>query len=428
MTKLIDPLAFERCSCIVSLYDPLPGVGTAKPVACHHRPMNETADVIVVGAGVQGASLAFHLAQRGARVLVLERASVASGATGRSSGFVRMHYDLESDARLAWASFPYFRAWAEMVGEGDCGFVRTGFLQLVPAGLAAALQANVAMHQRIGIETRVVGLAEVADLVPGVVTDDLTVGAYEPGSGYADPSGTAAGLLAAARGLGATVVQHCRVDTVLVEGEAVVGVDTERGRFSAPVVVDAAGAWAAELARTVGVEVPVQAWRHETAYFGLPDGRGPDFPIVIDEMNQVYFRPEGHDLMLVGLEGGNEVGGSPDRPLEAIRTQTIDEMVARVCARVPWMADGTLRTSHGGQDGITPDQRGILGQAGPDGFILMCGFSGTGFKTAPAVGRCLAELILDGRATTVDISAYSLERFAAGRPLVGEHPYGALWR
>jgi sarcosine oxidase subunit beta len=390
--------------------------------------MSETADVIVVGAGVQGASLAFHLAQRGARVLVLERGSVAAGATGRSSGFVRMHYDLESESRLAWASFPYFRAWADMVGEGDCGFVRTGFLDLVPAELAGALQANVAMHQRIGIETRVVGPADVAHLVPGVVTDDLTVGAYEPESGYADPSGTAAGFLAAARGHGATVVQRCRVGSVLVEGEAVVGVDTERGRFAAPVVVDAAGAWAAELARTAGVEVPVQAWRHETAYFGLPDGRGPDFPIVIDEMNQVYFRPEGREMMLVGLEAGNEVGGSPDRPLETLRPGSVEEMVSRVCARVPWMADGTLRTGHGGQDGITPDQRAILGRAGPDGFILACGFSGTGFKTAPAVGRCLAELILDGRATTVDLAGYTLDRFAAGRPLVGDHPYGVLWR
>src|SRR5659263_370788 len=118
--------------------------------------MIETADVIVVGAGVQGASLAFHLARRGARVLVLERETVAAGATGRSSGFVRMHYDLESDARLAWASFPYFRAWQDMVGAGDCGFVRTGFIQLMPETLAAHLRANVEMQQGIGITTRVV--------------------------------------------------------------------------------------------------------------------------------------------------------------------------------------------------------------------------------------------------------------------------------
>lgn len=390
--------------------------------------MIETADVIVVGAGVQGASLAFHLARRGARVLVLERETIAAGATGRSSGFVRMHYDLESESRLAWASFPYFQAWSELVGDGDCGFVRTGFLQLVPESLADHLRANVEMQQGLGIETRVVGPAEVASLVPGALTDDITVAAYEAASGYADPSGTAAGFLAAARRSTARVIQGCRVESVLVEGETVVGVETDRGRFASPVVVDVAGAWAADLALTVGVDIPVEAWRHPTAYFGLPDGRGPDFPIVIDEINQMYFRPEGSEMMLVGLEGGNELGGSPDRPLEGLRPAALEEMVSRVCTRVPWMTNGTLRTAHGGQDGITPDQHAILGQAGPDGFYLACGFSGTGFKTAPAVGACLAELILDGRATTVDIAAYSLDRFAAGQLLVGEHPYGKLWR
>ena len=390
--------------------------------------MIERADVIVVGAGVQGASLAFHLAQRGARVLVLERDTVASGATGRSSGFVRMHYDLESESRLAWASFPYFREWADRVGAGDCGFVPTGFVHVVPAQLADALRANVEMQQRIGIDSRVVSPAEIERLVPGALTEDIAVGAYEAASGYADPAGTAAGFHAAAGRLGARFIRDCRVEWVLVEGGIVVGVATSRGRFAAPAVVDVAGAWAAELAGTVGVDLPVQAWRHATAYFGLPAGREPDFPIVIDELNQVYFRPEGREMMLVGLEIGNEVGGSPDRPLASLRPADLEQMVARVCARVPWMANGTLRTAHGGQDGITPDQRAILGRAGPDGFFVACGFSGTGFKTAPAIGACLAELILDGRATTVDIEGYSLDRFAAGRPLVGEHPYGYLWR
>jgi sarcosine oxidase subunit beta len=390
--------------------------------------MRETADVIVVGAGVQGASLAFHLARRGARVIVLERGSVGGAATGRSSGFVRMHYDLESESRLAWASLPYFTHWADLVGVGDPGFIRTGFLQLVAQDLAANLRANVAMQQAIGIPTSVVGGAEATALVPGAVMDDVAAAAYEPESGYADPSGTAAGFIAAARAIGARLVHGCRATAVSVAGEAVIGVETDQGRFSAPVVVDAAGAWAAELAATIGLEVPVQAWRHDTAYFGLPEGHRPDFPIVIDDINQSYFRPEGREMMLVGLESGNVLGGAPDRPIEPMRPSIVEEMIARVCARLPWMAGGTLRTSHGGQDGITPDQRPILGGAGPDGFYLACGFSGTGFKTAPAVGACLAELILDGRASTVDISGYDLGRFGEGRLLVGEHPYGHLWR
>ncbi len=389
--------------------------------------MDETADVVVIGAGVQGASLAFHLARRGARVTVVERSAVAAGATGRSSGFVRMHYDLEAESRLAWASLPYFREWAERVGDGSCDFVRTGFVQLVPPEMADRLRANVAMHRRIGIETSVVGPDDVARLIPDVVTDDIVAAAYEPQSGYADPTATASGFLAAARRRGARYLAGTRA-RVVVEGDRVAGADTDRGRIAAPVVVDAAGAWAAEVAATVGVEVPVESWRHDTAFFGLPAGRDHRFPIVIDQATEVYFRPEGRDLMLVGLEAGNVVGGSPDRPQEPLSPQNLDAMVDGVCARLPWMAAGTLRTAHGGQDGITPDQHAILGPAGPEGFYLDCGHSGTGFKTAPAVGLALTELILDGAATTVDISPFSLDRFAEGRPLTSDHPYGPLWR
>jgi sarcosine oxidase, subunit beta len=390
--------------------------------------MVTTADVIVVGAGVQGASLAFHLARQGARVLILERESIAAGATGRSSGFVRMHYDLESDARLAAASFPYFREWAERVGSGDCGFVRTGFVQLVPSEQEDVLRANVDMLQGLGIDTCVVARDELERIVPGIAAPRVGGAAYEPQSGYADPAGTAAGFIGAAREHGARFIQGCRVDAVTVDGERVSGVETDRGAFVAPVVVDVAGAWAPRLAETVGVKVPVVPWRHDTAFFGLPSSVPGAFPIVIDNENEVYFRPEGRDLMLVGLEIGNDVGGSPDRDLAPIATDTVALMAARVCARVPWMIGGTYRTAHGGQDGITPDQRPIIGPAGPDGFFLACGFSGTGFKTAPAVGAALAELILNGVATTADISAYGLDRFEQGRSLVGEHPYGALWR
>jgi glycine/D-amino acid oxidase-like deaminating enzyme len=291
------------------------------------------------------------------------------------------------------------------------------------------VRANVALLQGIGIDTRVAEPDEIARLIPGAVVDGIAAAAWEPRSGYADPSGTAAGLLEAARRLGARYIAGCRVAAVVVEGDRVTGVETDRGRFDGPVVVDVAGAWAPALAATVGVEVPVQTWRHDTAFFGLPEGRTNDLPILIDEPNGVYFRPEGRELLLVGLEAANEVGGSPDRPHRTIPPEILEEMIERLCRRVPWMRDGTFRIAHGGQDGITPlDQRPILGRAGPDGFILACGFSGTGFKTAPAIGQCLAELILDGAATTVDISGYAFDRFATGRALRGPHPYGDLWR
>src|SRR4051794_7089183 len=308
-----------------------------------------TADVVVVGAGVQGSSIAFHLAKRGAGVVIIERGSVAAGATGRSSGFVRMHYDYDGDARLAWLSFPYFLDWANVVGAGDCSFVRTGFVQVVPAALDDALRANVEMLRRIGVDTRLVDAAEFGRLVPDSVTDDITVAAYEPQSGYADPSGTAAGFVAAARRNGAQLIQHCRVERLQLEGDRIAGVATDRGTFAAPVVVNAAGAWAGTLAASVGLTVPIEPWRHDTAYFGLPEGRSADFPIVLDNANQVYFRPEGREMMLVGLETNSQLGGSPDRPEGAVPPSEIDTMATRVLTRVPWMTAGTFRTAHGGQ-------------------------------------------------------------------------------
>ena len=390
--------------------------------------MTRTAEVIVVGAGIQGASLAFHLAGRGVDVLVLEKESEGLGSTARSSGFVRTHYDLPSEAALAWASVPYFEAWAEMVGAGDPSFVNSGFIQLVPAEVGAALRANVAMLQGIGVETEVIGPDEVASLVPGIVTDDIEVAAYEPRSGYADPIGAKRGLADAARARGARFERGRTVSAVSIDGDRVSGVETDRGHFAAPIVVNAAGPWAARLAASAGLDVPLKVWRHDTFYFDLPTGAAQRFPIVLDHAKQVYFRPAGGERVLVGLETANDMGGSPDRPFREIGEHDAAEARERVSARAPWMAAGTLHSAHGGQDGMTPDQRAIIDRVGPDGHYLLCGFSGSGFKTAPAIGLGMAELILDGVATSVDISPYTLGRFDRGELLIGVHPYPALWQ
>jgi sarcosine oxidase subunit beta len=261
--------------------------------------------------------------------------------------------------------------------------------------------------------------------------DDIGAGAWEPLSGHADPTGTAAGFLDAARRAGAASASGVAVTSVLVDGDRVTGVQTSAGTLASPVVVDAAGAWAAELARTAGVDLPVEAWRHDTAYLGLPVNHPTAIPIVLDHARSLYFRPEGRELLLVGLEDGNELGGSPDRPIEGYDEGLLATLVDRIVARVPWMDGGDFRSANKGQDGMTPDQRPILGPAGaagPEGLVLACGFSGTGFKTAPAIGESLAEWILDGEPRTVDLRPFALERFAAGRLITGEHPYRSLWR
>ena len=386
----------------------------------------DTFDAIIVGGGIAGVSTAFHLSRRGCCTAVLERTFVAAGATGRSSGLVRMHYDLEAESRLAWASFDYFRHWRERVG-GACGFTRTGFLQIVAPAYNAQLRANVAMHQAIGIPCQVVTADEVKRLAPDFFTDDFELAAYEPESGYADPGGTAAALLAAARERGAHLIQDCRVNAIKTSGGRVTGVETSRGDFAAPVVLNAAGAWAAEIGRLAGVELPIDTWRHEVAFIRRPP-KIQSHPTVIDDSLAIYFRPETGDLTLVALEDGNQFGESPDGDPSRVTPGFVERAVERLCRRIPGMDAGSLKTAYTGYDGITPDQRPIMGQAGPEGYYVACGFSGTGFKLGPAVGACMAELILDGRATTVDISPFALRRFEAGQLLMGQHAYPTLWR
>src|ERR1700690_602245 len=205
--------------------------------------MTNTADIIIIGAGVHGASLAFHLAQRGVTVTVLEKKFVAAGATGRSSGLVRMHYDVGQDTELAWHSFQYFRNWKEMVG-GDCGFTRTGFIQLVVPADTETLKANVAAHQAIGVPVMLIKEDDVKRLAPSFNVDDIELAAYEPESGYAMPSDTANALINAAREKGARLVQDCMVTGIITKSGEVMGVGTTQGEFNAPVVVNAAGAWA----------------------------------------------------------------------------------------------------------------------------------------------------------------------------------------
>jgi len=389
--------------------------------------MPETFDVIIIGGGIHGASLAYQISLRGIKNVVLEKNFLASGATGKSSGLVRMHYDSRLESQLAWESFQYFRNWHDMVG-GDCGFTRTGFLELVGRDYEKQLLANVNMHQEIGIPSFIVHADDVKRLAPSFYTEDLGLSAYEPESGYADPSAAASSLMDAARQKGTTFMPDTQVLGIQVSANRVAGVQTDHGPISGSVVVNAAGAWAAKVADMVGLSIPVDTWRHDTMYIRRPPEIGPSHPSVIDFIKSMYFRPETGSLTLVGLEDGNPIGANPDNdPLHA-RPGFVEEASDRICERIPVMEQGSLHSASAGFDGITPDQAPILDQTGPDGFYLDCGFSGTGFKIAPAVGICMAELILDGRSSKVDISPFCLKRFDEGKFFKGENAYENIWR
>jgi sarcosine oxidase subunit beta len=390
--------------------------------------MTQTFDILIIGAGVHGTSLAFHLSKRGVKVAVLEKNFLAAGATGRSSGLVRMHYDLEQEAALAWESFQWFRDWKERVGDNPaCGFTRTGFLQIAKREHVEALKANTQMLQRVGIPALLVTAEDVKRLAPQFVTDDFDFAAYEPESGYADPVSTATSLMNAAKAQGAVFVQDCQVISIKISGGKVTGLLTTRGEFSAPTIVNAAGAWAKRVCQMAGLDLPLGTWSHDVMFVVRPPEVHLPHPTVIDFPNSMYFRPEG-GLTLVGLEDGNPLNEDPDGDTDHARKGFVEKAIDRICMRVPLMERGGLHSAHGGYDGITPDQHPALGPIGPDGFWLDCGFSGTGFKISPAVGLCMSEWILDGASKTVDVSAFTPTRFAAGVHLVSENPYESIWR
>lgn len=389
--------------------------------------MTQTYDAIVIGAGVMGASLAFHLAERGLKTAILERKVTASGATGHSSGLVRMHYDLATESELTYKSYKiYFSDWKERVG-GECGFVNTGFMQVAKREHEGQLRGNVSNQQRIGINTSVISAADVKKLVPDFITDHFDFAAYEPDSGYADATLTTNSFLESAKRNGATLIQNCEVTAIRTASGKVIGVSTTQGDFDAPIVINAAGAWAKHVASLAGIEVPLETWTHDVAFLHRPPLLGK-IPAVIDDIINCYFRPEGSALILAAGEDESLRGEPPDAEDQTPTDTFLEKLIDQMVQRIPKIEQSGLHSIHVGRDGITPDQRAIYSASGLDGFYLACGLSGTGFKTSPAAGASLVELILDGTPKTVDISPFRFSRFAEGKLLEGEYGYGNIWK
>lgn len=392
-----------------------------------------TADAVVIGAGVMGASIAFHLARAGLRrVAVVEQGVAAGASTGRSGALVRMHYTNAPEARLALASLAYFHHWGDLVGgrDGDCGFRRTGFAMLVGPANAGRLRRTVAMLQALGVNTRVVEPAELRALQPGIAVDDLALAAYEPDSGYADPVATARAFLAAAQARGATLQEQTPVTGIRVAAGRVTGVATAAGPIDAPVVVCAAGCWNDRIAATAGVVVPITPVRSQWALYRRPPALARGQLVLIDTVLGVYTRPHGDDLTLAGLAAA-EVGrpADPDR----FDGDNDPDYPARVRAqlgrRLPALREQPYVRGSAGLYDLSPDTRAIIDRApGVAGLYLAAGFSGTGFKKSPAVGLGLAELITTGRATTVDLHPFRASRFAEGGTDWGEeYAVPATW-
>ena len=376
--------------------------------------MPETADAVVVGGGVMGCSILYHLAARGMTdALLLEREALGSGSTGRSSSAVRMHYSTEVHARMAWHSLQVFRNFDDVVG-GECGYTNTGYLVFADDNAVDGFRANVAVQQGVGIQTSEISREDAAEIAPGFFLDDCASVAYEPLSGHADPSGTALAFAARARELGARIRLQATADAVEVRGGRVTAVVANGERIETERAIVATGPWGRRFLLAHGIDLPLQATRHEVIHLRRPPEL-PYHPGGGDIANLIYFHPESTDLTLVG--NGNLEDDVEDPEVFAQRASQgfIGEVWSRIARRIPAMAGAEFATGYAGLYTQTPDSHPVIDRVdGVEGLYICTGFSGHGFKLSPAVGLLVSELVVDGRASTIDIAPLRMSRFAEG--------------
>jgi sarcosine oxidase subunit beta len=382
--------------------------------------MSETADVIVIGGGCAGTSTALQLARRGAgRITLIEKNDIASGATGRSSAIVRMHYAHEALARMALAGRKIFEDFDNVIG-GECGFRVTGFIALVPPADIATLQANVAMHRSVGIDASALTPSQLASIEPRLDLEGVGGGAWEPDSGHADPHTTTASYAAAARRAGVSMRIGVQARRILTDAQGISGVETDQGDIGARTVVVAAGFRTRELLAPLGFDVPITPVRHAITIVQRSAGFGQMHPTISDRVLGSYYRPEGSELTLIGTTAPYD--GRIDPEVETDRAVPLDELQllsSRFLQRFPAEHGATLRGGYTGTYDCSADLQPLLGPIPTvPGLNIAVGFSGHGFKLSPVVGMLMAEKIMTGRTKLIDLDLFSPMRFVENRPIV----------
>jgi len=381
------------------------------------------ADFVILGAGVIGASIAFHLAQQKAgKILVIDKGHVGQGGSGRSSALIRMHYSYPPEVQLALVSLYMFENWRDIVGkEGD--FRKTGFVRIVHPGETERLKQNVEMQRKLGVNVKLMDRVELRELEPDWKVDEVELAAYEPDSGYGDGAGVANDFLTRARELGVAYLSKTEALEFLVEGERVRGVRTDHGEIAAPVVVAATGPWTQPLFQRIGIDLPIETEYHQVAILRNAPGMKGGGCACIDSVSATYFRSDAHDKFLIGDFYG-ERGADPDNFPQRASDDGLEEIIERACGRVPKLENAEVMRGVTGVYDMTPDSRPLLGAvSGVAGLYVCAGFSGMGFKISPAIGLVMSELLLDGHGKTVDITTFCPGRFSAGKPIKAEFEY-----
>jgi len=389
--------------------------------------MTSTADVVVIGGGINGCATAHALARRGVRrVVLVEKAHVASGPTGRSSGIVRQHYSHET---LAAMSRDSVRVWADFANQvgGDAGFVACGVMVAAGEREAEAVKGTVAMQRRIGINASILSVDEVQALEPALDAQGIVCGAYEPDGGYADPALAASAFAESAERLGATLLRKTRVTGLTIAAGRVTGVVTTVGAISSPTVVNMAGVWGDEIAAMAGARIPMRISRHPVVIVQRPPRWRTPTPVWLDLAAGWYYKPERQAVMMVGSLADTEDEVDREDHATTPTFQEIEEFSAAILSRFPIMGEGAAQGGWAGLYDVTPDWQPVIDRLPhADGLYAACGFSGHGFKIAPAVGEAVAELVLDGACRTYDLGLFRYSRFEAHQSSRGAYGFGIV--
>lgn len=382
----------------------------------------ETVDVVIVGGGIAGASVAYYLARLGARnVLVLEKGAVGAGASGRASGLVAfLTANHPGQAALLKASADLYDTWETEIG-GAPALDRVGALLPTPEAERALVEREVAIMRAAGHRVDLLERDEAARLVPDWDLRDVAFTAYSPDSGAADPPAVTTALMNRARALGVRVYQGAEVTGIRTCGGRVVGVDSSRGPIDAGAVVIAAGAWSASIGRLVGAELAAGAVRHQALHLRPPASVRLPFPGCYDPANGIYFRPEAGGLVLAANAGPDdypdEPPGDPDHFDPTTSAWYADWIVERLARRIPALADAEVVGGHAGVYPRGGDGFPLLGPLREArGLYCLCDTAGNGITSSPGLGRALAETIVYGR-TFVDIHPFRPSRFVEGAPI-----------
>jgi sarcosine oxidase subunit beta len=371
-----------------------------------------TADIVIIGGGVMGASAAYHLAKRGAKnIVLLEKEELfGTGATGRCAGGVRYQFSTEINIKLSLESLPMLERFKDEIGQEislrKCGYL---FILTKPEDVEY-FRRNVLLQHKLGVQTEWLTGDETRQRVPLMRFEDALAGTFNPNDGLADPNSVVMGYIGAAQRMGVVALNNVEVIGLKVEGWKVKGLETSRGSVTSPIVVNAAGPWAGLIGKMAGINIPITPLRRQMLTTTPLPELPADFPFVIDFAQSLYFHREGEGL-LTGMSNPNETASFSQNVDEAFELVNLEAAVARM----PLLEKAGLVSHWAGLYEVTPDAHPIYGKTPLEGFYVVGGFSGHGFMHGPISGKLMAEIILDGKFQSIDVSMLDLARFAEGR-------------